>query len=124
MYPSTMNVHRASCQCGRTWPGSSEAEASLCLECQFHGLSQGQNVSGPDSRQIRMTGWRDACVSEGQRGRMAAYCSVSCGEYCFDGLSVNGNVSEACSWGELATLTSIPWDPGHVTPGGEGLVCS
>lgn len=34
---------------------------------------------------------------------------------------MDGNVSEACGCSQLLTLTSVPRDPGHITPGCGGL---
>lgn len=125
VYSSTMNVHGARCQCGTTWPGRSAAAARVYVSgCQFSGILLGQNVSKADGRHIRMTGWQNACVSEGQRGGIAAYWSVSRGECCFDGQSVAGNVREACGCSELVLLTSIRRDPGDLTSGGGGWPCS
>lgn len=125
VYQSAADVHGARCPCGGTWPGRSAAAVKVYVsECQFSGILLGPNVSKADGLHVRLTGLQNACASAGQRGRMDAYWSVCRGGCCFDRRSVDGNLSEACGCSELISLTSIPRDSGHMTPGGGGWPCS
>lgn len=125
VHQSAADVHGARCPCVRTWPERSAAAVKVDVsECQFSGISLGQNISKADGRHLRTTGLPDASASAGQRGGMAAHWSVSWGEHCFDRWSVDGNVSEACDCSKPIPLTSIPWDSGYRTSGGGGWPCS
>lgn len=95
----------------RTRPGRSTAAAPVYIaEHQFCRTLLGQNASEAGGQHIRMTGWQEACVSEGSAVEKP-HVECQLGDVALTGCRGRGRppAPRCCN---LVTTTSLPWDPG------------